>query len=199
MLYRALDFPLRWERLGPLLTGIEAVDSTLFQHRDYWWLAYTDASIDRNGRLMLWYAGELTGPWHPHALNPVKIDPRCSRGAGPPFVYRGALVRPSQDCSVSYGAKIIFNHVITLTPNQFREEMIGELRPDPSGPYSLGLHTISYDGSVAMVDGSRSLVDLAALPAKVRDRLRRHSLAHPELAANHQLSSSLNPTVAANP
>ena len=184
MLYRAIDFPLRWERLGPLLPGIEAVDSTLFQHGGYWWLAYTDASIDRNGRLMLWYASELTGPWQPHALNPVKIDPRCSRGAGPPFVYRGALVRPSQDCSVTYGAKIIFNHVITLTPNQFHEAMIGELRPDPAGPYRRGLHTISYDGRVAVVDGKRSLFDLAALPPKLRNYLRRnYPSTHPKLAA----------------
>jgi hypothetical protein len=111
----------------------------------------------------------------------VKIDPRSSRGAGPPFVYRGALVRPSQDCSVTYGAKIIFNRVITLTPSQFHEEVIGELRPDPAGPYSLGLHTISYDGSVAVVDGKRSLFDLAALPPKRRSYLRRiHLSTHPK-------------------
>jgi len=178
ILYRAIDFPLRWERLGPLLPGIEAIDSTLFEHGGYWWLAYTDASIDRNGRLMLWYAGELTGPWQPHALNPVKIDPRCSRGAGPPFFYRGALIRPSQDCSVTYGAKIVFNRIATLTPDQFREEMIGELRPDPAGPYSRALHTISYDGSIAIVDGRRSLFDLGALPTKMRSRLRRNHLQH---------------------
>ncbi len=189
MLYRAIDFPLRWERVGLLLPDIEAVDSTLFQHGGYWWIAYTDASIDRNGRLMLWYATELTGPWQPHQLNPVKIDPRCSRGAGTPFVYRGALIRPSQDCSVTYGAKINFNHVITLTPTQFHEEMIGELRPDPAGPYSLGLHTISFDGSVAVVDGKRALFDLAALPPKRRSHLRRDFLAHPQLAANQQFSS----------
>ncbi len=186
IIYRALDFPLRWERVGSLLPGIEAVDSTLFQHGGYWWIAYTDASIDRNGRLMLWYANELTGPWRPHALNPVKIDPRCSRGAGPPFIHRGALVRPSQDCSVSYGSKIIFNRVVTLTPDQFHEEVIGELRPDPAGPYSRGLHTISYDGSVAIVDGVRLLVDLTALSAKIRARLRRRPSIHPKLAFNHQ-------------
>ena len=190
IIYRAIDFPLRWERVGPLLPGIEAVDSTLFQHGGYWWIAYTDASIDRNGRLMLWYANELTGQWQPHVLNPVKIDPRCSRGAGPPFIYHGALVRPSQDCSVSYGAKIIFNRVVKLTPDQFHEEMIGELRPDPAGPYSRGLHTISYDGSVAMVDGVQLLVDLTALAAKVRARLRRRLPIHPKLAVNHQSRSS---------
>jgi hypothetical protein len=174
MLYRAIDFPLRWERLGPLLSGVEAVDSTLFQHDGYWWLAYTDASIDRNGRLMLWYASELTSKWQPHTLNPVKIDPRCSRGAGPAFLYRGALVRPSQDCSVTYGAKVIFNRVIALSPNQFHEEIIGELRPDPTGRYWRGLHTISYDGKVAVIDGKRYVFDLAALPAKGRSYLRRH-------------------------
>lgn len=191
MLYRAIDFPLRWERLGALLPGVEAVDSTLFQHDGYWWLAYTDASIDRNGRLMLWYASELLGQWQPHALNPVKIDPRCSRGAGPVFVYRDALVRPSQDCSVIYGAKVVFNRIITLTPNEFHEEIIGDLRPDPAGPYCGGLHTISYDGSVAVVDGKRNIFDLTALPPKGRSYLRRKRPSrHPKLAANGQFVSN---------
>jgi hypothetical protein len=190
MLYRAIDFPLLWERLGPLLADVDAVDSTLFQHGGYWWLSYTDAGIDRNGRLLLWYASELTGAWQPHALNPVKIDPRCSRGAGPPFVYRGALVRPSQDCSVNYGAKIIFNRIITLTPDEFQEEIIGELRPDPAGPYSSGLHTISYDGRIAIIDGKRSVFDLTALLAKARGRMRRHGIEHLAPARKSQYSLS---------
>ena len=156
MLYRAIDFPLRWERLGALLPGVEAVDSTLFQHDGYWWLAYTDASIDRNGRLMLWYASELLGQWQPHALNPVKIDPRCSRGAGPVFVYRDALVRPSQDCSVIYGAKVVFNRIITLTPNEFHEEIIGDLRPDPAGPIAVACTPFRTTEALPWLTGSET-------------------------------------------
>jgi hypothetical protein len=172
MLYRAVEFPTRWECLGPLLDGIEAVDSTLFRYCNYWWLAYTDASMDRNGRLMLWYATDLKGPWTPHALNPVKIDPRCSRGAGPAFFHHGVFVRPSQDCSISYGAKIKFNRVIVLTPTEFREEVIGELKSNAAGPYPLGLHTISSDGTVTVIDGKRLVFDPTAFIGRLRGRLR---------------------------
>lgn len=153
VLYRAVDFPKRWEPVSVILPGVRAIDPTLFRHGSYWWLTYTEAGLDSNSRLMLWYASEPTTVWMPHARNPVKIDPRSSRGAGTPFVYDGRLVRPAQDCSVDYGAKIVFNHIITITPTEFEERTIGELRPDPSSPYPCGIHTISLDGDLLVIDG----------------------------------------------
>jgi hypothetical protein len=170
VLYRAIDFPSCWERAGTILSGVNAADPTLFRFGSYWWLAYTEVRprlfsssrrrktlLDSVSRLMLWYARKPTGPWMPHALNPVKTDPRSSRGAGTPFYYQGMLVRPTQDCSVDYGAKIIFNHIVVLTPTQFEETSIGELRPDPASLYPRGVHTISYHGDIAVIDGWRRL------------------------------------------
>jgi hypothetical protein len=162
VLYRAIDFPTRWERLGEMLSGVEAIDPTLFHFGSFWWLAYTDASIDRHGRLMLWYSSEPLGPWKPHALNPVKIDPRSSRGAGPPFFHGDYLVRPAQDCCGEYGARVVFNRITKLTPEEFDEEIIGELTPDPKGRYPAGLHTICRDGDIAVIDGKTYLFDPTA-------------------------------------
>jgi hypothetical protein len=159
VLYRAVDFPKRWERVGAILPGVSAADPTLFRYKYYWWLIYTEAGIESNSRLMLWYASEPTGPWTPHARNPIKIDPRCSRGAGAPFVYDGMLIRPTQDCSVNYGAKIVFNRIITVTPTEFEEEVIGELKPDPAGSYPCGLHTISQEGELVVIDGWTRVFD----------------------------------------
>ena len=122
---------------------------------------------------MLWYAQSIRGPWMPHTRNPVKIDPRSSRGAGRPFILDGMLIRPGQDCSSVYGAKIVFNWVRVLTPLEFREETIGELAPDPAGPYPVGLHTICYDGEVALVDGKRSIFDPTAWAKKAQAKVRR--------------------------
>jgi hypothetical protein len=168
MLYRVVEFPTRWERIGPILLGVRAADPTLFQFGDHWWLAYVEerrnlfeggrfwrTRPDSVTRLMLWYATGLTDQWRPHALNPVKIDSRSARGAGSPFYYDGVLVRPSQDCSVSYGAKVVFNQIVTLTPSAFEEKRIGELAPHPASPYRWGLHTFSYDGDIAAIDGCR--------------------------------------------
>jgi hypothetical protein len=173
VLYRAVNFPMTWERIGEMLSGVDAIDPTLFRYGSFWWLAYTDASIDRHGRMMLWYSSELLGPWMPHALNPVKIDPRSSRGAGPVFLYDGHLVRPAQDCSGEYGARIVFNRINRLTPTEFHEDVIGELKPDPNGPYPAGLHTICRDGDIAVVDGKAYLIDPTAWLRKSARKFRR--------------------------
>jgi hypothetical protein len=162
VLYCATDFPVRWERAGELISEVEAVDPTLFRYGSFWWLAYTDGSIDRYGRLMLWYSRELLGPWTPHALNPVKIDPRSSRGAGRPFTYGNYLVRPAQDCCGDYGARIVFNRITKLTPGEFQEEVIGDLKPDPNGRYPAGLHTVCLDSDTAVIDGKTYVVDPTA-------------------------------------
>ncbi|MBV8056658.1 MAG: hypothetical protein JO071_15610 [Deltaproteobacteria bacterium] len=176
VLYRATDFPNKWERVGEVLSGVEAIDPTIFRYDSHWWLAYTDASFDRHGRLMLWYSTELTGPWKPHALNPVKIDPRSSRSAGPPLRYGEHLIRPAQDCSGEYGARVVFNRIIELTPEKFHEEVIGELKPDPNGPYPAGLHTICRTGDVAVVDGKAYVINAKALLTKYAARLAQRRL-----------------------
>ena len=173
VLYRAVEFPKRWERVRNILSAVKAIDSTLFQANSSWWLSYTEGGIESNTRLMLWYANEPTGPWIPHARNPIKIDPRCSRGAGAPFVHKGMLIRPTQDCSRSYGGKIVFNRIIKITPTEYEEEIIGELLPDPESPYPHGLHTISLDGDTVVIDGWTRVFD----PMGWFDQIRSRGLA----------------------
>jgi hypothetical protein len=170
VLYRAVDFPKRWEPAATILSGVEAHDPTIFRANSLWWLAYTDGGVECNTRLMLWYAKDPMGPWTEHARNPVKIDPRSSRGAGAPFIRDAMLIRPAQDCSGSYGAKIVFNRIVTLTPTEFEEEIIGELRPQPQGPYPRGLHTISWHDDMVIIDGLTRVFDPMAWLGQLRDR-----------------------------
>jgi hypothetical protein len=185
VVYRATEFPTRWVRVGELISDIRVVDPTLFRHEPYWWLACTEVwpkdsqevrvfrtRPDSVCRLHLWYADALTGPWKAHSQNPVKIDARCGRGAGTPFYYEGNLIRPSQDCSRTYGAKVVFNRIVRLTPTEFEEETAGELLPDPTGPYPEGLHNISLSGDVAAIDGCRLVFDPSAWLGRIRNRRR---------------------------
>jgi hypothetical protein len=140
---------------GPLLTGFPAVDPTLLYHEGHWWLFCTRAGSNDNDTLYAFYARELGGDWRPHALNPIKIDVRSSRPAGA-FIQAGPrLVRPAQDCSIGYGRAIVFNEVVVLSPTEYREEVCGRLVPEPAGPYRHGLHTISGDANLTVVDGAR--------------------------------------------
>ncbi len=172
-LYRALDFPSRWERHATILEGFAAVDPTLFQHEQRWWLLCTDGATGADTQLSAWYAPHLDGPWEPHALNPVKTDIRSSRPAGPPFAVDGQLYRPAQDGSNGYGSAITLNRVDRLTPTEFREETVAQLCPDPDGPYPDGIHTLTSLGDRAVIDGRRNVFIPSVFRRNLAAKLRR--------------------------
>jgi hypothetical protein len=151
-LFKAIDFPRRWTKVGPLLTNIGALDSTIFRYEGLWWLACTREE-NRLSKLFIWYASDLFGPWKPHAANPVKNDIRSSRPAGTPFFYKGYLYRPAQDCSQAYGKRIVINRVLKLTPREFKEEPVSVIEPNCDWKYPHGVHTISGAGSMTILDG----------------------------------------------
>jgi hypothetical protein len=88
---------------------------------------------------------------------------RSARPGGTPFHHDGALYRPAQDCSVTYGGRIVINRVLRLSPTAFEEEPVSTVEPDPDGPFPDGLHTLSSLGNVTLVDGKRR----AVIPAEV--------------------------------
>lgn len=155
LLYRAGSSLREWSKVATLVRDFPGVDSTVFHHNGRWWLFCTSEDAGPNDTLFGWYADELTGPWVPHAGNPLKTDVRSSRPAGSPFVHDGELYRPAQDCSLGYGAAVVLNRVNCLTPEDFSEEVAFVLKPDPSGPYSDGLHTICGIGKYTIIDGAR--------------------------------------------
>lgn len=168
-LYEVERFPDRWRKLATLLSNTVIVDASLFSHGGLWWLAGSEAAPKgANCELHLWYATEMTGPWRAHPGNPVKIDVRSARPGGTPFVHAGVLYRPAQDCSRTYGGRILINRVLTLTPTAFQEETAAQVDPDISGPYPEGLHTLSAVGAVTLIDGKR----IRFIPAQFARTLR---------------------------
>jgi hypothetical protein len=155
-LYELERFPDRWVKVANLLEGSQIVDASLFRHEGRWWLAGSEPTHKgASCELNLWYAAAPTGPWHPHAGNPVKIDVRSARPGGTPFYADGVLYRPAQDCTKTYGDRIIINRVVTLTTTAFCEVPAATVEPDPSGPYPAGLHTLSSAGASTLIDAKR--------------------------------------------
>jgi hypothetical protein len=164
-LYRAVDFPTRWSRVATLLEGVAARDSTVFPYQGRWWLACTLSAEDANLKLYLWHAPELLGPWQPHVGNPVKTDIGSARPGGTPFVYEGFLYRPAQDCSTGYGARLVINRVLRLTPTEFQEEQAAVVNPPQGDRYPAGIHTLSGWGDITVVDGLRYTFSTMTLKA----------------------------------
>jgi hypothetical protein len=169
VLYRAQAFPQRWVRHATLLTRFAGIDPTLFRHEGRWWLFSTDLAHGDCSHLHVFHAESLTGPYTPHGNNPVKIDVRGSRPAGPLFQLDGAWIRPAQNDAATYGASIRLNRIMRLTPHAFEEEFVAELLPESRGSFACGLHTIHGVGTLTLVDGKRRRF----LPRVFINRLRQ--------------------------
>ncbi|WP_156791426.1 glucosamine inositolphosphorylceramide transferase family protein [Bacillus sp. SG-1] len=155
-LFQAVRFPDQWKEVSVIIKGFKAVDPTIFHHEGYWWLFCTNQEEDPQSKLYVWFSEDLYSGWTEHLLNPVKSDVTSSRPAGKPFYKEGSLYRPSQDCSRTYGGKIVINEIVELTPTKFKEEPVIDIQPFSMTPYSKGIHTISYSGNITVIDSKRS-------------------------------------------
>lgn len=153
-LYRAASFPDKWEPVGDLLQDVNAADATFIEHEGSWYMfvnisEYGGSTCDE---LFLFYADTPLGPWLPHALNPIKSDVRSSRPAGKIFKQDGRLIRPTQDCSKTYGYAIQFCEISKLTRDDFKEEIVGRI--DPTWLKGLtGTHTYNRSSTIETLDG----------------------------------------------
>lgn len=175
VLKRAEHLPDQWRSQATLLTGIQAVDPTLFFHDDSWWLFLTDAAQGRaNDALRLYYADDLAGPWVSHPANPVVVDASRARPAGPVENVGGELLRPGQDCSRGYGDAVVVNRIETLTREAYQETPIGRISPPRSGGFCDGLHTVGPFGKDrCIVDLKREAFVPAALAGQIGAMVRR--------------------------
>lgn len=153
-LYWAREFPRRWDLIKVLMEGINAADTTLYQHDSKFWMFTSLArtvSSDRDD-LFLYIAESPLGPWRPHPQNPVISDVSKSRPAGRLFFSNGCLVRPSQDCSRIYGRSMVLNRVIALSEDNYREIPFACILPGGLGD-DVRTHTLSHNEDWEVRDG----------------------------------------------
>lgn len=152
-LYRCAHFPNRWEFVRTLMADIYAVDATMFEHENKYWLF---ANVKEQGgssldALHLFYAeSPSTDQWTPHPRNPIVRDIRSARPAGRIFVQDGKLIRPSQDSSRRYGYALRFNRITKLDENDYEEIPLSTFRP--SGGKIQATHTFNQGGKLTVID-----------------------------------------------
>lgn len=157
-LYRAEVFPDRWTPAGRFELDTPAIDPTVFRHDGLWWMAYAPdgPQTAKQGRLHLAWAEAPTGPWRPHARNPVRKSRTSSRPGGPPIEIEGQLILPVQDCAATYGHAIRLLRVNILTPDRFEADVGSPITsPATAAPYRDGLHTFSACGDLTLIDVKR--------------------------------------------
>ena len=152
-LYRATEFPLRWQLEKVLFRDVAAVDTTVLAHRGRLWLftAMSPSGASLDDELFLFHAEDLGGEWRPHPMNPIVSDVRRARPAGPLFWEGETLYRPGQDCAGDYGAAFWINRVDVLDETTYRETPVRRI--DPSWhPGGVCTHTYTRAGDFEAMD-----------------------------------------------
>ena len=162
-LYKAVDFPTRWELVKKLLVGGEFVDPSLLHHDGMWWMFVgAGAPPFRADTMRLYLSEHVTGPWIEHPQSPVVAgDPVTGRPGGRVVNWNGRLLRFSQDCHPRYGLRVRAFEIMELTADRYQERLAAPepiLRESGQGWNADGMHHIDphqlEDGSCrACVDG----------------------------------------------
>ncbi|MGG1399980.1 hypothetical protein ABE288_19490 [Bacillus salipaludis] len=153
-LYKAKKFPNDWELVKVLIADINAVDATIIHYNNKFWMF---ANVFINGsssldELHIFYSDSLFGEWKPHQMNPVVSNASSARPAGKIFLQDGKLIRPSQDCSFSYGYSVKFNEILHLTEESYCEKLISEMEPNWL-QNNKGTHTYNFNEDYEVIDG----------------------------------------------
>jgi len=153
-LYRATRFPFEWTHDRALLSDLTALDPTLLRHEGRWWLfaGVVVPGAPSDDELSLFSAPALEGPWTPHPQNPIVVDVRCARPAGPLFWVGKDLIRPAQDGSLGYGSRISLRRVTELSESAYAEEGVGAIPPSWL-PHAFATHTYGRTRSFEVTDG----------------------------------------------
>jgi len=162
-LYKAIEFPTKWEFVTNLLTGDVFEDSSIFRFNEKWWI-FTDLAIPPYwaGTLRVFYADVLTGPWTEHPMSPViNENPHIARPAGRVVPSQDRVIRFTQDCRPFYGSQVRAFEVTELTTTSYQERPLQEkpiLKGSGRGWNKGGMHHIdphvADDGKwIACVDG----------------------------------------------
>lgn len=150
-LYRCVEFPLKWRFERQLVEFCR--HATLHRASDRWWLFATGTKEnDGEDELNLFHAAKLTGPWIPHARNPVKADARGAQPAGRLYWRNGALYRPALVNAPREAMGVALHRVLRLTPHEYAERQV-ETIP--------GVRTVNYGAELTVVDAFTRRLRLA--------------------------------------
>jgi hypothetical protein len=154
-LYKAINFPYKWEFKMNLMEKIKAVDTTIFLKDDKVWL-FTNivetAGAPSSEELFLFSSASLLSTnWQSHPLNPIVSDVKSARSAGRIFRHNGKLYRPSQDCSYMYGHSTAINEIVVMNEKEYKEVKVSDISPNWADDV-IATHTFSFDNKLSAID-----------------------------------------------
>ena len=158
--------------VGPLRVAGDPhiADPTLIEHQGHHYL-FGSPSAQGVNVLTLWTAASLDDVFELHPQSPLRISPQGGRMAGALLRLGGRLIRFGQSFERFYGDGIVAFEVEEMTPDTYRERMIGPIRfRDRIGPHTLN----ARDGELVF-DWYRHQYDPLVAFRRLLSRSRRRS------------------------
>lgn len=169
-LYRATDFPWRWEAEERFVFPEAAIDATPVRTPDGWRIFYTPPGPKpwRQSALKLARADSLLGQWRGCEDAPILLDRAGARMGGTPVWRDGMLHLPTQDCRGAYGRAITIREISDPTREPSCVGAGPHIEAPPSfRPYIDGLHTLSEAGPVTLIDAKQTVRSFRHLGIKI--------------------------------
>lgn len=119
LLYKAKQFPDKWEIVSEMVDGKYA-DPSLFYYNQKWWMF-----ASKQGQLHLFHSNSLTEHWTEHPKSPlIRNDHHVTRLGGRVIVDNGRIYRYTQDGQPTYGHAVRVFEITDLSESSYQENEI---------------------------------------------------------------------------
>ncbi len=157
--WRAVDFPLKWERCATALEGRSVADPVLLHDAGRWWLFANISETPFEDHCNELHVFEVDGPalknMTPHPLNPVVIGADTARNGGRIVRRDGRLLRMSQNNSHGvYGFGLNIMEITILDEERYEESFVLSITPTFK-PGLMGCHHMDQGEGLFVIDGCR--------------------------------------------
>ncbi len=128
------------------------IDPTILKKKNLYFLFTSKQGINENKNLLIFYSKNLTNSWKKIKKIFPRPDLTNSRSAGRIFKYKKNYYRPSQDCSLGYGSKIVISRILTLNKNNYSFRECFNVSTDKIDENSDGIHHIDFGKNLVFFD-----------------------------------------------
>lgn len=164
--YKAVDFPEKWEKHKVLVTIENAVDTVIYGE-NLITSVVTDSGEKRVDVDIYNMNGELV-------MKSLHKDSQQARGAGRVITAEGKTIRPAQDCTGGvYGAGLVF-YQLEKQAESFKETPVYKLSPEEfsiGDQNAEGVHTYARTKNIEVLDFKRRRLNLRRILWIVQKKL----------------------------
>lgn len=152
--YKAINFPDKWEKCPPIISGVKCVDTTFLTKEDVY-LMFTYDITESDEKKLKVYSVDKAGNAAEYYKAPISTDEASARHGGNFLTYNGDTIRVSQDCHGDYGKALVFSKIHTCDESGYSETIIRKITPNDlkiDVEDVSGIHTYNTDGELEVID-----------------------------------------------